>query len=106
MIASVGLPCAYDHFKAGDGPGKPPFVCFLYPNRDDFMADNTSYVKITALHIELYTDNVRFDLEDALEAALIAAELTFSKDGPRFIDSERMYMTTYDTEVLLTDVDD
>ena len=102
MIASVGLPYAYDHFEDKDGehPQGPPFICFMYPNRDDFMADNTNYARITALNIELYTDNVDFDIEEQLEAALNSAELPYAK-AQVYIDGERMYQTTYTTEVYL-----
>lgn len=101
MIESVGVPYAYDHFTKEDAPSGTPFICFLYPNRDDFMADNANYVRITALRIELYTDNVDFDLEETLEATLTAAELPYAKSGPEFIQDESMYMTTYDTEVYI-----
>lgn len=103
MIAGIGLPYAYDHFdnEPGKHPQGPPFICFLYPNRDDLMADNANYVPITALTVELYTDEVDFALEERTEAALSAAGLTYGKSGPTYIDSEKMYMTTYNTEVLL-----
>ena len=78
------------------------FICFLYPQRDAFFADDTSYVKFTELVIELYTDNVNFDIETRVEAALEAAELPFDQ-ARRYIDSERMYQTTYTTEVELDD---
>lgn len=102
MIAGIGLPNAYDHFRDEDGqhPQGPPFICFLYPNDDDFKADNVNYARVTALVIELYTDNVDFALEDAVAAALIANELPFAKEQ-RYIDAERMYQTTYETEVIL-----
>lgn len=108
MIAGVGLPYAYDHFedKKGKHPQGPPFICFLYPNDDDFKADDCNYARITALVIELYADNVAFDLEESVEAALTAAGLPFSKAGPSWISSERMYQTTYNTEVLLTHGDE
>ena len=37
-----------------------------------------------------------------LEAALTAAELTFDRPEQVYIDGEKMYQTTYNTEVLLT----
>lgn len=102
MIAGIGLPNAYDHFDEADGehPQGPPFICFLYPNSDDFMADNINYARVTALRVELYTDEPDFSLEDAVEAALTAQELPFAK-AQEYIDGERMYLTSYDTEVLL-----
>lgn len=103
IIAGIGLPYAYDHFESEDGqhPQGPPFICFLYPYRADLMADNVNYAPITALTVELYTDEVDFALEDRTEAALAAAGLTYGKSGPTYIDSEKMYLTTYNTEVLI-----
>lgn len=103
MIAGIGLPYALDHFTKGDGqqqPQGPPFICFFYPESDDFIADNINYARVTALTIELYTDNVDFDLEDAVESALISAGQPFTKIQT-YIDSEKMYQTSYNTEVLL-----
>ncbi|MBR7187093.1 MAG: hypothetical protein IKD53_00910 [Clostridia bacterium] len=100
MIGGIGLPYAYDHFDDRDGahPQGPPFICFMYPNDDDLQADNINYAHITALVIELYTDNVDFDLEGAVEAALTANALPYAK-AETYIDGERMYQTTYTTEV-------
>ena len=101
MLAGVGLPTAYDHFTEAEAPGAPPFICFLYPNRNDFAADDNVYAKITALRVELYTDDPTPALEESLEAALEAKGLIYDKEGPGYIDGEKMYMTAYDTDVLL-----
>lgn len=100
MIAGIGLPYAYDHFTAAEAPGHPPFICFLYPSRNDFVADNINYAAITELVIELYTDNVEFDLEDRVEAALTAVELPYRKEQS-YLEDESMYLTTYTTEVYI-----
>ena len=102
MIAGVGLPYAYDHFDEIEAPGGPPFIVFYYPDSDDFMADDTNYATIAQLVIELYTDNVDFAKEAAVEAALRSASLPFRRQQT-WIDSERMYQTAYATTVLLTD---
>ena len=103
LIAGVGLPYAYDHFTADDSPGGPPFICFMYTDDADFKADDTNYQRITDLTIELYVDEPDFTTEDAIEAALAGAELVYAKIGPAYIKDERMYQTTYETSVLLTD---
>ena len=100
MIAGVGLPYAYDHF---DEVTLPPRICFLYSGSDDFLADNANYQGITDLTIELYTDEPDFTHEAAIEAALANAGLVYSRTGPEYIREERMYMTTYETSVLLTE---
>ena len=102
MIEGMGLPYAYNHFSDADGehPQGPPFICFIYPRNDDFDADNAPYARATALAIELYTDDADFELEQTVEAVLIANELPFDKEQ-NYIESERMYQTTYTTEVIL-----
>lgn len=102
MIASVGLPSAYDHFDKDDAnrPSGPPFICFLYPQNNDFAADDHNYIHVEQLQIELYTDNKDFDHETAIEDVLNANDLPFDKDCT-YLDDERMYMTTYTTEVLI-----
>lgn len=102
MIGRVGLPYAYNQFNEADAPDGPPFICFFYPNSDDLYADNVNYASIAVLVIELYTDNIDYSREAAIESALTAHELPYSK-GQEFIDSERMYQTTYTTEVCITD---
>ena len=101
MIAGIGLPYAYDHFTDEDKPSGPPFICFFYPNSADMMADNVNYQGITALVIELYSDNKDFTNEAAIETALTASELPWVK-SEAWIETEQMFQVTYETEVLLT----
>lgn len=99
IIESFGLPFAYDHFEESEAQN-PPFICFLYPGRNDFSADNVGYVKITELAIELYTDAPDMDLETEIETALDELELFYGKEQT-YIDSEHMYQTTYTMEVII-----
>ena len=88
MIEAIGLPFAYYEFpQTIEGP---PFICFLYPDSADMMADNTNYAKIRPLSIELYTDNKDFALEAQIEAELNAAGLVFTR-SETYIGSERMW---------------
>lgn len=101
MIASVGLPFAYDHFEKKETPGKPPFICFTYPSSENFFADDSVYQKVKRLNIELYTDEKDLDYEEAVENALDAAGLTY-ESSETYIDSEKMYMVSWETDVLIT----
>lgn len=103
LIESIGLPCAYYQFPDDDKDNPappPPFICFYYPNSDNFNADNRVYARADALIVELYTDEKDFDREAAVEAMLNGAELPWEK-SETYIESERMYMTTYTTEVYI-----
>lgn len=99
FVESLGIPFAYYQF-AEDTAVPPPFICYYYPDGVDFMADDRNYQKINALTIELYTDARDFDLEATIESALTEAGFVYSWDET-FIDSEKMHLTTYYTEVLI-----
>ena len=101
IIAGIGLPYAYDHFDEGNA-AEPPFICFFFEGSDDFTADNTNYQRIRPLTVELYTDNKDFSLENTVETALNAAGLVFSRNET-YIDSERMYEVSYETEIIITE---
>lgn len=98
MIESIGLPFAYYQFP-DDTEQAPPFICFLY-DYDDFYADDSNYVKHVVLTVELYTDTKDIPLESAVEAVLDANEMTWSK-ASTYIDSERMWQTSYTMEVFI-----
>lgn len=101
LIESIGLPYAYDHFEVGNA-ADPPFICFFFEGANDLAADNTNYQKIRPLTVELYTDNKDFSLEETVEAALNSAGLVFSR-FETYIDSERMYEVSYETQVIITE---
>lgn len=99
MVVQVCVPVAYYQFS-NDTAKEPPFICYYYPNDDDFSADNINYARINQLVIELYTDNKDFTLESQLETVLIQHDMYFNKTEV-YIDDEKMYMVTYTMEVLI-----
>lgn len=98
MIESIGLPYAYYQFP-DDTQQSPPFICFLY-DYDDIYADDSNYVKRVVLTVELYTDTKNIPLESAVEAVFDENELSWSK-AATYIDSERMWQTSYSMEVCI-----
>lgn len=98
MIESIGLPYAYYQFP-DDTQQAPPFICFLY-DYDDIYADDSNYVKRVVLTVELYTDTKNIPLESAVEAVFDENELPWSK-AATYIDSERMWQTSYSMEVFI-----
>ena len=101
MINAIGLPFAYYQFPEGTAQACP-FICFFFDSSNDLAADNTNYQRIRPLSIELYTDNKDFELEETVEAALNNAGLVFSREET-WLDTERMYMVTFTTEVVITE---
>lgn len=106
MIAGFGVGNAFGHFDDEDGqrPQGPPYIYFSYTDRADFHADGINYVKIAQLTIELCTVAPDFVLQNAIEAALTDREMTFDQPDQEYDDGEKTYITTYNAEVILTDV--
>lgn len=93
-IATVlKIPFANYQFRE---PQEPPYLVYLL-ERDDFSADNSNYQKIVRLILELYTDNLEPEMEEGIESLLPS----FYIKDQSYIDSERMYQTTYEIEVIL-----
>lgn len=101
MVESIGVPFAYYQFPEGTEQACP-FVCFYFSGSNDMAADNTNYQRIRPLIIELYTDNKDFALEATVEAVLNQNGLVYARDEA-FIDSEKMNMVTYTTEIIITE---
>ena len=99
MIDSVGIPYAYYQFPEGTETA-PPFICFYYPGDSDLKADNVNYAAIRTLVIELYTAEKDFTLEETVESVLKQNELPFSREEV-YIDTEKLFMITYNMEVIL-----
>lgn len=98
LVSSIGLPYAYYQFPEGTAQA-PPFICFYISRSDDLSADNINFTKIRQLVIELYTNNKDYVKEAAVEAVLTNAGLFFQTDES-YIDTERMYMVTYTSEII------
>lgn len=101
MIEGIGLPSVYYQFKAGEVPSLP-YVIFYYPSRTDFLADDLNFQKITKLVIELYAPDKDFGAETLVENMLEANNLVYTK-AETYLDDEKMYMTLYQTEVLINE---
>ena len=98
MIASIGLPCAYDTFPNNIAP-EPPYIVFNLPQNNDFGADNKNYVSIDVLNLELYTSEKDFQTEASVEAVLEANGLFYEKTEA-YIRNEHLYQITYVCEVI------
>lgn len=101
MVAGIGVPYAYYQFPEGTDQACP-FVCFYFERSNDLVADDTNYQKIRPLVIELYTDNKDFSMEATVESALNSNGLVYAREET-YLDTERMYMVTYMTEIVITE---
>ena len=101
MVSSIGVPYAYYQFPNNTGIA-PPFVCFYFDSSNDFAADNVNYQRIRPLTLELYTENKDFTLEQTVENILNQNGLVYSREET-YLDSEKMYMVTFMTEIIITE---
>ena len=99
MIESIGLPCSFYQFP-DNTPQSPPFICWVYPNDNDFKADNSNYQKIEHVQLELYTATKNIPQEAAVEGVLTSYGLTWAREDG-FLDDERMHMTVWRFDVVL-----
>ena len=102
MIAGLNIPYAYYQFPNGTEQACP-FICFFFSNSNDLAADNTNYQRIRTLSIELYTDNKDFALEESVESLLNSNGLVYTREES-YLDSERMYMVTFTSEIVVTEI--
>ena len=102
MVSGIGLDYCYYQFELGpdDPPPQLPYVCFYYERNNDMEADDSNYQTIVGLVVELYSESKDFEHEATVESALAGAGLVYGKLSD-YIDSERMYLTTYTMEVCI-----
>lgn len=93
MIDSMGLPYTYNLFPNNEAP-QPPYIVFNYPDTNDFGADDTNYVKINVLNIELYTATKDFQLENTVETVLNQNGFFYDK-SEAYIRNENLYQISY-----------
>lgn len=105
MAPGQTIPAAYYMFPADDPsnpPPPPPFICYYYDSSNDVTADNANYQKVRPLTVELYTNDKDFSLEQAVETALNAGGIVYSRTET-YIDTEKMYMVTYESDIIITE---
>lgn len=100
IMNALGIPYAYDHFAEGESP-EPPFICFLLPGSNNFSADGRVYLKVSEVHIELYTDLKDPEVEEQVETVLDQYGIFYNKTEV-WIESERLYEVLYSFEMEVT----
>ena len=70
----------------------------LLPQSNHFSADGKVYLKITEVHIELYTDCKDLSAEQKVEAVLDKQGIFYEKSEV-WIESEKLYEVLYSFEM-------
>ncbi len=99
ILNEIGIDYAYDHFAEGESP-EPPFICYLFPNDDNFAADGISYYEITRVRIELYTDFKNPETEKAITTVLKAHGIFYTRTEV-WIEEEKLYEVTFEFDLPL-----
>ena len=95
--------CENVAYRAFKNKVEPPFICYLFTNDADVIADDENYVPISDFDVELYTDEKDPALESELEAVLKGHELVWSKNETY---SEKLFEVVYSVQLIHSPGDD
>lgn len=98
VLDASGFPVAYLAFPADKCP-KMPFVTYQETGSNNFGADGKVYKRVRTMQVDLFTKNKNPAAEEALEAALDAAEIFWNK-YQTVEDNESCQRYTYETEII------
>lgn len=96
-LEATGYQVAYHHFSK---PTALPYIVYLTPEHTTMYADNASYLEKMRVRIELYTDTKDLQAEKRIREAMSTIGLNARHDGEVYIDSEKMYLNAYESEVI------
>lgn len=88
---------AYYQWPVGEAPPLP-YMVYYSLGADNFAADNVVYDSRRDVRIELYSRLKDLATEGALEAALTAAGLFWTREET-YIDDEHVYETIYEVTI-------
>lgn len=96
-LQTIGLPCAYSHFRKEDGevPQQPPYLVYMGAGQDTFEADNTHYYTENRYRVEYYFTEKDEEEEAEIEATLLSNGFLYTKSEDAFIDSEGVFVIYY-----------
>lgn len=92
MLQTIGLPCAYSHFKK---PQAPPFLVYIGTGENSFEADNTKYYRQPTYQVEYYFTEKDPATETLIEDTLLANGCMYEKSDDTYIESEGVFVIYY-----------
>jgi len=96
-MESIGLPCNYHKWSRAPAL---PYTLITHTESDDLMADNHNYFDIDNYRLELYTATKHPPTEQLVENWFKAQRIPYRKSSPGFVDSENMFLTAYDIQLI------
>ncbi len=104
-LEQLEIPIQYRAFQVGQAP-ELPYLIFYENDSDNVFADNQNWFDVLNVVCELYADEKDIELETKLQKLFYDTEIQYNSTET-FIDSENMYLKTYDVQITfdsLTDV--
>ena len=96
-LEKLGIPVQYRAFQVGQAP-ELPYLIFYENDSDNIFADNSNWFDVLNVVCELYADEKDIELETKLQKLLYDLEIEYNSTET-FIDSENMYLKTYDVQI-------
>ena len=97
VLKSSGLPVAHYQFS---GSANLPCLVYVDKGTDNYNADDRIYQEITNIDIELYAARRDKKAERKLEGILTTAGIVYERAGTFYIDSERVFVTLYEIQIM------
>lgn len=88
---------AYRQFRTGQAPALP-FMVYYVEDSNNFLADNKVYLAKQNVVVELYSENKDVTSEGLVEKLFNDNDIPWRKFED-YIDSEHMYMITYEVTI-------
>jgi len=100
MLAETNLDFCYYSYPVNQAPSLP-YLIYFFPGDDDFIADNSNYLDIRRLTIELYMEllDIDFTIAKSVEDILKAHNLVYTVSND-VITSDQLYRVTFESEVI------
>lgn len=95
ILQTIGLPCAYSHFKDDNVPSAPPYIVYIGGGQDNMAADNTYIWSNNRYQVEYYFTDKDESKEAAIEAALLSNGYNYEKSEDVYIQEEDVFVIYY-----------
>lgn len=97
-LEKLDIPVQYRAFQVGQAP-QLPYLIFYENDSDNIFADNSNWFDVLNVACELYADEKDIELETKLQKLFYDNEIEYNSTET-FIDSENMYMKSYDVTIV------
>ena len=100
LLEQSGIPFKYHHWNKAPNSEPPPmpFGVFVFVGSNNLIADSGVYHKGHRVRAEIYSEIHDPVVLSNFEKVLDSAEIPYQSDET-YIDSEKMFLNTYELEV-------